>query len=209
MTKIPSRKTSYTYGHGPLINLFILDKKKKTTEALILNSETGFCHTPPLEGKIATDTFTPSPAPVVYKISGPMGGGFSYTTGAEAENSAVKLSKESVPPLYKNRSSINHVHDRDSTLNCRGPLRQHTSSMSSFAWLWVEIESMLVAEERPAQHYSLIRNRMKLMFIGSGAFLGRPNDALPSKIKPFHAHDSEGFQAVLGTLRQIQYFEIQ
>ena len=26
---------------------------------------------PPLEGKIATDTFTPFPAPVVYKISGP------------------------------------------------------------------------------------------------------------------------------------------
>ena len=30
-----------------------------------------------------------------------MGGGFLYTTGAEAENSAVKFSKESVPPLYK------------------------------------------------------------------------------------------------------------
>ena len=62
---------------------------------------------PPLEGKIATDTFiTPSPAPVVYKISGPMGRGFLYTTGAEAENSAAKFSKESVPPLYKKRSSI-------------------------------------------------------------------------------------------------------
>ena len=66
-----------------------------------LLSETGFYTPPPLEGKIATDTFTPSPAPVLYKISGPMGGGFLYTTGAEAENSAVKLSKESVPPLYK------------------------------------------------------------------------------------------------------------
>ena len=68
-------------------------------------SETGFYTPPPLEGKIATDTFTPSPAPVVYKVSGPMGGGFLYTTGAEAENSAVQFSKESVPPLYKNRSS--------------------------------------------------------------------------------------------------------
>ena len=53
--------------------------------------ETGFCTPPPLEGKIATDTFTPSPAPVVSKIAGPMGGGFLYTTGTEAENSAVKI----------------------------------------------------------------------------------------------------------------------
>ena len=68
--------------------------------------ETGFYTPPPLEGKIATDTFTPSQAPVVYKISGPMRGGFLYTTGAEAENSAVKFSKESVPTLYKNRSSM-------------------------------------------------------------------------------------------------------
>ena len=58
-----------------------------------------------LEGKITTDAFHPSPAPVVYKISGPMGGGYLYTT-AEAENSAVKFSKESVPPLYnESRSS--------------------------------------------------------------------------------------------------------
>ena len=71
----------------------------------VRNSKTGFYTPPPLEGKIATDTFTPSPAPVVYKISGRMEGGFSYTTGAEAENSAVKFSKESVPPFYKNRSS--------------------------------------------------------------------------------------------------------
>ena len=73
-------------------------------------SETGFYTPPPLEGKIATDTCTPSPARVVYTISGPMGGGFLYTTGAEAENSAVKFSKESVPPLYKNRSSSLGVH---------------------------------------------------------------------------------------------------
>ena len=64
-------------------------------------SETGF-HTPPwLKEKIATDTFTPSPAPVVNIISEPMGGGFLYTTGAGAENSAAKFSKESVPLLYK------------------------------------------------------------------------------------------------------------
>ena len=68
-------------------------------------SETGFYAPPPLEGKIATDTLMPHPAPVVHDISGPMGGRFLYTTGAEAENSAVKFSKESVPPLYKNRSS--------------------------------------------------------------------------------------------------------
>ena len=44
-------------------------------------------------GKNRHGHFHPSPAPVVYKISGPMGGGFLYTTGAEAENSAVKFSK--------------------------------------------------------------------------------------------------------------------
>ena len=45
------------------------------------------------------DTFTPSQAPEVYKISVPIGGGFLCPAGAEAENSAVKFSKESVPPL--------------------------------------------------------------------------------------------------------------
>ena len=68
-------------------------------------SATQFYTPPPLEGKIAMDTLTPFPAPVVYKTSGPMGEGILYTTGAEAENSAVNFSKESVPPLYKNRSS--------------------------------------------------------------------------------------------------------
>ena len=53
-----------------------------------LSSETGFYTPPPLERIIA------------------MGGGFLYTTGAEAENSAVTFSGGSVPPLYKNRSSI-------------------------------------------------------------------------------------------------------
>ena len=52
--------------------------------------------TPPLERKIATDSLTPS-APVVCKVSGSMGRGFVYTTGAEAENSAVNSSKA---PLY-------------------------------------------------------------------------------------------------------------
>ena len=55
---------------------------------------------------MVTDTFARSPAPVVYKLSGPMVGGFLYTTGAEAENSALDFSKESVPPLYKNQSPI-------------------------------------------------------------------------------------------------------
>ena len=50
------------------------------------------------------DTLTPFPAPVVYTISGPMGEGTLYTTGAEAENSAVNFRKNSVPPLYKNQS---------------------------------------------------------------------------------------------------------
>ena len=34
-------------------------------------SQTGFYTPPPLEGKIATDTLTPLPAPVVYKFLGP------------------------------------------------------------------------------------------------------------------------------------------
>ena len=34
---------------------------------------------------MATDTLTPSPAPVVYHMSGPMGGGFLYTTDTEAQ----------------------------------------------------------------------------------------------------------------------------
>ena len=68
-------------------------------------SETGFyTPPPPLKGKMVTDTFARSPAPVVYKCSGPMAGGFLYITSAEAENSAVNFSKESVPPLYKSQS---------------------------------------------------------------------------------------------------------
>ena len=56
-------------------------------------SETRFNTPPPLEGKIATDTLTSSPAPVVYKISGPVGGRFLYTTGADSEKSAVNFLK--------------------------------------------------------------------------------------------------------------------
>ena len=67
-------------------------------------SATRFYTLPPLEGKIATHTFTPFPAPVVYKISGPMGEAILYTTGAEAESFAVNFSKTSVSPLYKNQS---------------------------------------------------------------------------------------------------------
>ena len=49
----------------------------------------GFTPPLPLEDELSMDTLTPSPAPVVYKMPGPLGGGFLYTTGAEAENSAV------------------------------------------------------------------------------------------------------------------------
>ena len=45
-----------------------------------LKSETEFYTPPPLEAKIATDTLNHFPAPVVYKISGPKGEGFLYTT---------------------------------------------------------------------------------------------------------------------------------
>ena len=50
-------------------------------------SATRFYTAPPPEGKLATDTLTPFPAPppVVCEISGPMGGGILHTTGAEAE----------------------------------------------------------------------------------------------------------------------------
>ena len=60
-----------------------------------------------LEGKIATDALTSFPALVAYQISGPMGGGFLYTTSAEAKNSAVTFSNISGPPLYKNQSPRN------------------------------------------------------------------------------------------------------
>ena len=56
-------------------------------------SETGSYTPPPLEGQIASDTLTPSSAPVACQILGPMGGGFLCTTGAETENSAVNLQK--------------------------------------------------------------------------------------------------------------------
>ena len=48
-------------------------------------------YTPPFEGEIAMDTLMLSAVPVAYKIPGLMGGGFSYTTGAEAENSPTNL----------------------------------------------------------------------------------------------------------------------
>ena len=47
-----------------------------------------------------------------------MGAGILYTTGAEAENSAVNSSKESVPPLYKNQSSsLTHSNRAVQTLS--------------------------------------------------------------------------------------------
>ena len=66
--------------------------------------ETGFYTPPPLEVKIVTDTLARFSAPVVYTISGPIGEGMLYTTGAVAENVVVKISKTSVPALYKNQS---------------------------------------------------------------------------------------------------------
>ena len=48
------------------------------------------------------NSLDPSPGPVMYKISAPMGGGLSYITGVEAENSAVNFSKEAVQALDKN-----------------------------------------------------------------------------------------------------------
>ena len=41
-------------------------------------------------GRIATDTLTPSPAPVVYRIFGPMRGRVLHTTSAKGEDSSVK-----------------------------------------------------------------------------------------------------------------------
>ena len=63
--------------------------------------ETGIAgfYTALLEGNIARDSLASFPTPAVYNISGHMGGGFVYTTGAEAENSAINFSKESAP-LY-------------------------------------------------------------------------------------------------------------
>ena len=63
---ITSKHHSGLDNKHPAINLFL---------------ETGF-YAPPLEGKIATDTF---------KIAWPMGRGILYTTGAEADNSAVNF----------------------------------------------------------------------------------------------------------------------
>ena len=69
-------------------------------------SETGFYTPPPLEGKIATDILTPFPAPVMYKVLGPIGGGFLCTTGAETENSAVNFPKRSMEDLGLPLSSL-------------------------------------------------------------------------------------------------------
>ena len=60
-------------------------------------SATRFYTPPPLGEKNCHGHFDPLPAPVVYNISGPMGKGIWKTTGAEAENSGVNFSKNSVP----------------------------------------------------------------------------------------------------------------
>ena len=64
---------------------------------------------PPLEGTLATDTSTPSCVPVVYKISGPMGGDFTSPIGAESFKFSGILSKESAPPLYQSQSSVSEL----------------------------------------------------------------------------------------------------
>ena len=43
------------------------------------------------EKRVFIKTLPPSLEPVVYEMSGPMGGGFLYATHAEAESSAVKI----------------------------------------------------------------------------------------------------------------------
>ena len=98
-----------------------------------LLSEAEFYTPPPLEAKIATDTLNPFPAPVVYKISGPKGEGFVYTTGAEADNSAVRFAKESVPPLYKIQSPILRLFLGDNLQSCDpGRHLQECSEASAF-----------------------------------------------------------------------------
>ena len=65
--------------------------------------------------------------PVVCKISGPMGGGFLYTTGAEAENSAVDLRNSSAATVYQNQSPADTlaIHSRDKP--------RHPENWSKFA----------------------------------------------------------------------------
>ena len=45
-------------------------------------------------------------SPVVYKVPGLMGRGFSYTTGAEAEKSAVNLSRESHDCIHSSQKRL-------------------------------------------------------------------------------------------------------
>ena len=55
-------------------------------------------------GKKCDGRLDPFPAPVAYRNSGPMEGGFLHTARAEAETSAFKSSQNSVPPLHENQS---------------------------------------------------------------------------------------------------------
>ena len=57
----PAISLSYTQSRGQC-------ELPRTVRLSGVSSETRFYTTPPLEGKIATDTLSPSPAPVVYKL---------------------------------------------------------------------------------------------------------------------------------------------
>ena len=93
-------------------------------------------YTPPLlEETIATDTLTSSPAPVVYKISGLVGGGFLYVTGVEAENSAVNFLKRISTTTVKNQSPrFCWARAMRSPKQLEPPLPGSCRKCSSLAW---------------------------------------------------------------------------
>ena len=99
-------------------------------------------------GEKLPGTLSP-PAPLVCEMSGPMGEDFLHTTGAEAENSAAKFSIKSLPPLYKNWSSIKMAK-----------LPQHHKT----AGLWMQCSLMVRPQpdivfrglDMEAEHWSLL-----------------------------------------------------
>ena len=108
-------------------------------------SKTRVCtvHHRHLRGKIAMDTLTPSPTPVVYKMSGPMGGGFlthHWRWGWKFYE--VNFSKEWVPPLYKNLPSEPWMVS--STCRLRSLLFQAWPPPGLIEWI-LEVHSVRVA----------------------------------------------------------------
>ena len=87
---------NYTILLGNLISNHVVTKSNAQNL-----SETGFDTPPSSARKIAMDASTSSPKPAVYNISVPIRGDFLLYIGAEAESSAVSLSRESLTPLYK------------------------------------------------------------------------------------------------------------